>query len=270
LTKRLMLAVAVALLLSPTLALAGSHKLVAANAVASETNTVVVPLEITNEAHLTAMDIPLQYSEGVRLRTVEFEGTRVENWDLQAFNIDHEQNRVVIGLFPKMSHNGAPDLEAGSGPVANLVFEITDPNVESIELTDYESESPNHRLMFIYHTWDEDGTIGRFVETPDFGRTVVALSAAGSNLPNSYGLSQNYPNPFNPSTTISFSLPEANYVTLDIFNVLGQKVESLVNENMPAGTHEVEWQTGSTASGVYFYRLTAGSFSDTKKMMFLK
>ncbi len=267
-----MLVIAIALLLSPTLALAGTHKLVASNAVAQETNnTVVVPLEITNEANLAAMDIPLRYSDGVRLKTVEFDGTRVENWDLQAYYHEPDKNRFVIGLFPKMSHNGAPDLEAGSGPVARLVFEITDPSVQQIELTDYTSESPNHRLMFIYHTWDENGQIGRFVETPDFGRTVVALNAANSgNLPTEYALSQNYPNPFNPSTTISFALPEANHVRLDIYNVLGQQVETLLDRNMSAGQHEIEWNTGTAASGVYFYRLTAGTFSETKKMMFLK
>jgi hypothetical protein len=265
-----MLAVAVALLLVPSLVFAGTHKFVAAKAIAQESNTVVVPLEITNEANLTAMDIPLQYSEGVRLRTVDFAGTRVENWDLQAFNIDHDNNRVVIGLFPKMSSNGAPDLEAGSGTVAKLVFEITDPNVQSIELSDYASEKPNHRLMFIYHTTNDNGQIDRYVERPDFQRTIVALSGVGTTLPESYGLSQNYPNPFNPSTTISFALPEANHVRLDIYNVLGQKVETLVDQNMPAGTHEVEWYTSTAASGVYFYRLEAGTFSETKKMMFLK
>jgi methionine-rich copper-binding protein CopC len=265
-----MLAVAVALLLVPSLVFAGTHKFVAAKAIAQESNTVVVPLEITNEANLTAMDIPLQYSAGVKLRTVDFTGTRVENWDLKAFNIDQQNHRVVIGLFPKMSANGAPDLQAGSGTVAKLVFEVTDPTVQSIQLTDYTSEKPNHRLMFIYHTTDENGQIDRFVERPDFQGTTVALSGIGSNLPDEYALSQNYPNPFNPSTNISFALPEANHVRLDIYNVLGQKVETLLDENMPAGNHEVEWHASTAASGVYFYRLEAGTFSETKKMMYLK
>jgi hypothetical protein len=265
-----MLAIAVALLLVPSLVFAGTHKFAAAKAIAQESNTVAVPLEITNEANLTAMVIPLQYTEGVRLQTVDFAGTRVENWDLQAFNIDAENHRVVIGLFPKMSSNGAPDLEAGSGTVAKLIFEVTDPTVQSIELTDFTSEKPSHSLMFIYHTTNDKGQIDRYVERPDFHGTTVALSGVGSNLPESYGLSQNYPNPFNPSTTISFDLPEANHVRLDIFNVLGQKVETLVDQNMPAGTHEVEWYSTNAASGVYFYRLEAGTYQQTKKMMYLK
>ncbi|RME19554.1 MAG: T9SS C-terminal target domain-containing protein, partial [Candidatus Zixiibacteriota bacterium] len=93
--------------------------------------------------------------------------------------------------------------------------------------------------------------------------------------PTEYSLNQNYPNPFNPTTEISFALPEAANVTLDIYNVLGQRVTSLINGELPAGEHTVTWNGtndagASVASGVYFYRLTAGSFVQTKKMMMLK
>jgi flagellar hook assembly protein FlgD len=94
-------------------------------------------------------------------------------------------------------------------------------------------------------------------------------------LPEGYGLSQNYPNPFNPTTTIDYSLPRSEHVTLEVYNVSGQKVRTLIDEVMPAGNHSVEWDalsdTGTkVASGVYLYRLTAGEVTSSKKMTLLK
>jgi hypothetical protein len=108
------------------------------------------------------------------------------------------------------------------------------------------------------------------------GRMVeVSLAAAGVELPNSYALAQNYPNPFNPETTIEFSLPQTSRVTLTIYNVLGQRVVTLADGEYPAGRHQFRWtgtdQQGQTvASGVYLYRLEAGTESMTRKMMLLK
>jgi hypothetical protein len=90
-------------------------------------------------------------------------------------------------------------------------------------------------------------------------------------LPTKFNLVQNYPNPFNPATTIQFDLPRASDVTIEVFNVLGQRVATPVDGEMPAGFHKVSWNSGNQASGVYFYRLTAnGNVIDTKKMMLLK
>ncbi len=100
-------------------------------------------------------------------------------------------------------------------------------------------------------------------------------SPKDANLPHEYALHQNYPNPFNPTTEISFSLPSAGDVTLQVYNLLGQQVRSLADGFYEAGNHGVTWdgtnQAGQpVSSGVYFYRLQAGSFEATKKMMMLK
>lgn len=94
-------------------------------------------------------------------------------------------------------------------------------------------------------------------------------------LPDNFELYQNYPNPFNPETNISFDLPEAATVRLTIFNILGEKVNVLIDKNMPAGTHTVSWngrtdENRMAGSGIYFYRLETGSHQQTKKMMLLK
>jgi hypothetical protein len=85
-----------------------------------------------------------------------------------------------------------------------------------------------------------------------------------------YNLSQNYPNPFNPSTTINFTLPEASNVTLKIFNTLGEEVSVLVNRIMEAGTHNFNFEASQLHSGIYFYRLEAGTFNQVRKMTLLK
>jgi hypothetical protein len=83
-------------------------------------------------------------------------------------------------------------------------------------------------------------------------------------------LSQNYPNPFNPSTTIAFSLREASTVTLKVFDVIGREVATLINDVMPAGAYTRQWNAGDLSSGVYYYRLHAGSFTETRKSILMK
>jgi hypothetical protein len=85
-----------------------------------------------------------------------------------------------------------------------------------------------------------------------------------------FNLFQNYPNPFNPSTKISFSVPSEEFVSLKVFNSLGEKVADLVNETKPSGSYSVSFDASSFSSGVYFYRITAGKFVETKKMVLLK
>jgi hypothetical protein len=91
-----------------------------------------------------------------------------------------------------------------------------------------------------------------------------------SELPKEFALQQNYPNPFNPVTCISFSVPKRSLVRLDVFNILGQKVATLVDQDLDAGTHSVFWDASDDASGVYFYRLRAGDFHAERKMLLIK
>jgi hypothetical protein len=101
--------------------------------------------------------------------------------------------------------------------------------------------------------------------------TEVMTAVDGENeLPGSFDLAQNYPNPFNPSTTINFVLGKTSNVTLSVFNILGQKVATLVDGPMAVGSHTVHFNGKSLASGVYIYRLETPGFVSSKKMMFLK
>lgn len=100
-------------------------------------------------------------------------------------------------------------------------------------------------------------------------------SLAGDALPTRFDLGQNYPNPFNPTTELKFDVPSRSFVSISIYNVLGQQVRTLVNEELEAKSYVVDWDGTSdggakVASGIYFYRMEAGSFVETKKMMLLK
>ena len=92
----------------------------------------------------------------------------------------------------------------------------------------------------------------------------------GSEIPESFSLGQNYPNPFNPSTTIRYGLPSRSPVTLTVFNALGQKVALLQNGEQDAGYHDVKFDGNNLPSGVYFYRLRAGDFVETKRFLLLR
>lgn len=91
-----------------------------------------------------------------------------------------------------------------------------------------------------------------------------------ANIPVEYALSQNYPNPFNPSTTIRYSLAQAGYVSLKIFNLAGQEIATLIDGKQNAGEHHVQWQAGGVPSGVYFYQLRMGGKVGTRKMILMR
>ena len=91
-----------------------------------------------------------------------------------------------------------------------------------------------------------------------------------TELPTEFALRDNYPNPFNPSTTIKYELPNASYVKIAIYDNLGREVQTLVNSNVDAGYHQVIWDATKFASGVYFYKMTAGDYNRTVKMILVK
>ncbi len=101
------------------------------------------------------------------------------------------------------------------------------------------------------------------------GQTVTAVESK-DNIPSDFVLGQNYPNPFNPTTTIKYQLREDGFVTIKVFNVLGKEIAILVNREQSAGNQEVKFDGSKLASGIYFYRMQSGSFSQTKKLIILK
>jgi hypothetical protein len=151
--------------------------------------------------------------------------------------------------------------------------------VEFIKLAIKQVEPAYHKeLMFTLCNVEKNmkkfgpppaGPIFAFFKDDDLD---LELEKAGISVgtPTDFALAQNYPNPFNPSTNISYSLPADAHVSLKVYNSLGQEVASLVDEARPAGLHVAVWDASGMASGVYFYRLQAGSYGETKRMTLLK
>jgi hypothetical protein len=129
----------------------------------------------------------------------------------------------------------------------------------------------------IYNVWELDPLDTNFIYVTDVWANVLDWDNPVNIIkniipqnPSVYKLSQNYPNPFNPTTTINYELPITNYVHLSVYNLVGQKVATLVSERKQAGHHQVEWDASGFASGVYYYRIQAGEFVDFKKMILIK
>ncbi len=98
----------------------------------------------------------------------------------------------------------------------------------------------------------------------------IGINNISSNVPGKFSLSQNYPNPFNPNTVIRFQVQIAGFVSLKVYDVSGKEVETIINEKLNPGTYEASFEGSGLNSGVYFYKISAGSFSETKKMILLK
>ena len=123
-----------------------------------------------------------------------------------------------------------------------------------------------------------EGTITVTVTDLDEGSiqasiTVIVETAVSNELdemPLEFRLEQNYPNPFNPSTNISFSIPKASMVRMSVYDMLGRNISTLVNERKAAGRYTIRFEAGNLSSGTYIYRIEAGSFTQTKKLMLIK
>lgn len=132
------------------------------------------------------------------------------------------------------------------------------------EMTNYrfvDSTLPAEKMFYRLKQIDINGT---------FTYSNIVEVELESNLPTEYSLEQNYPNPFNPTTTIKFGLPESAKVVLEVYNVVGERVSTLVNVEMEAGYHQVNFNANNMASGMYIYRIKSNEFIQTKKLLLLK
>ena len=141
-------------------------------------------------------------------------------------------------------------------PFEPMVYDNDGDGLEAIMVLSPTNDDNAHQTCEVWsNTWIGDQS------TVDIDKEVIA---------NQFALFPNYPNPFNPVTTIGFSLPNAQQVSLSVYNLIGQEVVSLVNKELPAGYHTINWYAGSMASGVYLSRLTSGGKTITQKMLLLK
>ena len=234
--------------------------------------TIDVPLFISNTDNLAAIDVPLKFGnpgDGIQLVNVDLDHGRAHYFDVKVADIDNDNKTVKIGLLWMAYGGGQEELTAGDGRLATLTFEITDPTMEEFTIEATSFENPGRELGFIYCD-DSNGKLNIYQLRPEFEPLTVPVMAKTPVIPTEWSLNQNYPNPFNASTMISFGLPVDAHVRLDVYNILGQRVTTLRDEVLPAGSYNVTWNADQVASGVYFYRLQTDEFTQTRKMTLMK
>ena len=148
------------------------------------------------------------------------------------------------------------------------------PVITVTNVTSYVWFAPGRKFPvfeIIYSTISINGTQFGNSKTVNYNTgSTIGITNISSEMPDGYTLSQNYPNPFNPSTNLEFGISKSGFVSLKIFNTLGKEVATLVNENLSAGTYKYSFDASGLTSGIYFYTLTAGEFTETKRMLLVK
>lgn len=173
------------------------------------------------------------------------------------FRLYHNLNTAVNSSIVTFIPTGTSDVYMLSLP-AGIIY------VNRLELRiGFHPYTFGPRAVYIDSIWTGNGVV---LEDPG----LVTDLQKEELTPSEYTLSQNFPNPFNPSTKINISLPEKSLVSLKIYDLLGKEVAELVNEELSAGKHSVEFNATALPSGMYFYNLKAGTFSETRKMTLLK
>ena len=208
---------------------------------------IVVPVTLGRAAPAAGVELHLKYDP----RYLAFAGLTTEAMEDATLNHDGSSVHLVWENLDQPINLSADRVVAG------VEFEMLTPPDEFTEV-----EITSAEIV------DEEGT--PFALTCRNSHVFAADGIDDGVLPGDYWLGQNSPNPFNPVTEISFRLPAATSVILEIYNTLGQKIASLIDATLESGEHRVKWDASEFSSGVYFYRLEAHGFSQTKKMVLMK
>lgn len=225
-----------------------------------------------NDIDIAGLMVPLRYpSSELTVDSVTFEGSFITS-DYEGGVFLGELDLIQITYLLSTYQTPLPAIPAPNGIIATIYFTVSaDASPGVITIDSVNQEDTVWRKI---HLSDETG-YGTFL--PAFVEGVVTVKMplgvddkVESGLPSEFSLSQNYPNPFNPTTVIEFALPAAGHVELQIFNILGQSVKTLVDGSLGAGIHRVEFDASEQPSGIYFYRLTHDEATETKKMILVK
>lgn len=247
----------------------------------TSTNEATVKVYLNNSQGMAGASIPLSFAtvgSDIRCTGITWEGSRVSHFALYP-QIDNEKKIVMLGMIRDLGDKISDVLPPGSGLMATLHFS----SVKDLCLPELKITSWSLSGGVLYFSMVDDKGIS--ICTKQVKEQAVAIPQVDNdgesdpvleyNRVSTFKLERNFPNPFNPETVIRFNLPEASRVNLNVYNVLGQVVRTLVNQELPAGLHSVIWdgkntQGSDVSSGVYFYRIKAGDFESTMRMTLLR
>lgn len=233
-----------------------------------------------NDISISAMTLPLKFSSSAL--TLDSVSTANSVWGSEfavSPIIDNASRTVKITIWPTTLSGPVPSVSFVDGVVAELFFTAAaDVSPQRVTVDSIYSDSAVSAEVHVITRIDISDNTGSGVILSDFvaGDIEVLVPTGvnddqnGSSLPSDFELAQNYPNPFNPTTNINFSLPRSGQVNLDVFNILGQQVVTLISEYREAGAHQIEFDGANFPSGIYFYRLQHTGGSSTRKMTLVK
>jgi hypothetical protein len=198
-------------------------------------------------------------------------------------SVDVPFSKLVSGAWNEINMQGA-NVPIDTGVDFHIVVEVAGTLGDTLQFLLDNGTPPTNRTSSY-----RNGALGlgwynradpNYPHTPSYENLLLTASIAvpkdtieivtPTSIPLQYALDQNYPNPFNPSTTIKFQMPLKGFVTLRIYDIIGRKVATLVNGFKEAGPHDVKFDASNLPSGVYFYRITAGTYAETKKLVLIK
>jgi hypothetical protein len=222
-------------------------------------------------------------------QTVKTEGRQIllmQNFDMIAYRPNKSDDEVYVIKYDRAAFEAGLDSMLIANvtnltPVASTMY-FYDSDSYSFEANGFPAIfNIEYHLNPNLHTDKDSSQYLDFEYASDIVRSGLALlltmddAITDLNIPletsiSDFRLEQNYPNPFNPSTKIKYSVPQSSLVQIKVFDVLGSEIETLLNEEKPIGTYEINWNAANFPSGVYFYQLKAGDFKQTKKMILMK
>jgi hypothetical protein len=246
-------------------------------------SAVTVDVILKTNRNVTALTVPVMFkSESGDTLNIDCDSIHWSDWvmgtppylytDWSVPYVDSvEKTIIVYAMWLGGDNYLAPD----SGTIFTVYFTTHEYWGESVAVLDtYSVELPFKELLLmddLLQGWIPVYEPG-YIRPPTW---VKEVDVGNSDLPEKFALNQNYPNPFNPTTVIRFALPEDSWVRVEVFNILGQKITTLVDEYLTAGYKETGWdgtdsKGTAVASGIYFYKINARNFTDIKKMVLLK
>jgi len=246
---------------------------------------LVVKLFLENPQKLAVGGIPISFGKpgsDIICTEVSFEGSRVEHFQQHYVQKDNQNKKVLIGVIRALNEEILDQLPPGEGLFATLKFESISNSCKPQLSVSYWPLQSDDKLYF--HMADAAGACfyNEPIDIKQGDRPIPLRPGSPESpeessvpLPTEFNLAQNFPNPFNPETVIKFSVKENSWVTLRIYNILGQVVTTLVDEPKSAGEYSVSWngknaQNEEIASGVYFYRIKAGDYESVRRMTLLR
>jgi len=200
-------------------------------------------------------------SLGVQQWTRAFNGTANGYDKANAIALDRNGNIYITGS----SNNGGSVFD-----YATLKYDNAGNLLWNVRYNDGSSNcTPTALVVDTSNNFYVTGSSGNKFMTLKYSQ-LTGIISNNNNIPDKFSLSQNYPNPFNPTTNIGFRIADFGFVSLKIFDITGKEVQTLVDKSLQPGSYEVTWDASNMPSGVYFYKLTAADFSETKRMVLIK